>query len=73
MKKKANAIAGLLFFFMALVCVGVFMPAVLEVIDNNVDNISTFSTNGAIIGLIIRFFPAVLVIMMLIILVIILK
>ena len=73
MKKKGNAIAGLLFFFMALVCVGVFMPAVIEVIDANVDNISTFETNGTFIGMIIKFFPAVLIVMMLIILVIILK
>ena len=72
MKKGQEVISGLLFFFMAIVCIALFMPAVKEVISNNVDHLGN-ATSGSFLQLIITFFPMFLVVMLLVILIIIMR
>jgi hypothetical protein len=69
-KKGQAIIAGLLYFFMALVIVALFMPTVIESINENIPTLET-ALNGNLIGFIVRFWPVGLFFMMLIILVVI--
>jgi len=70
--KKGNAIANLLYFFMASVIVALFMPTVKEFIAIGVNNI-TNSTHGIILTLIFTYWPVFFVIMMLVILIILMR
>ena len=73
MKKKGNVIANILFFFMAMVCVALFMPALTETLTDGVSNLSVNTTNYTVITIILNFFPVFLVIMALIIFILLMR
>ena len=73
MKKAQKTIAGLLYFFMAIVIVALFMPVVRLAIADGLNNITSDVSNNVLIGWIYTYWPVYFVIMLLIILVIILK
>lgn len=72
MKKGQAVISGLLFFFMAIVCVALFMPVVKETISDNLSTLGN-ATSGSFLQLIINYFPLYIVIMLLVILIIIMR
>jgi len=73
MKKAQRTVAGLLYFFMAIVIVALFMPVVRIAITSGLNNITANVSNYVLIGWIYTYWPVYFVIMLLIILVIILK
>lgn len=72
MRKKANIIAGFLFWLIALVCVALFLPVMLEATGTLPSSVTSF-TNGTIIGIIITYFPLFLGLFLLFVLFIILR
>lgn len=73
MKKAQKTIAGLLYFFMAVIIVSLFMPVVRIAITGALQNITTTVSNYIVIRWIYTYWPAYFVVMILIILVIVLK
>jgi hypothetical protein len=71
-KKGQGVVAGFLYFFMAMVCVAVFMPAVRDSITSGIGNISSNVTNYSFIVMLIRFWPLYFGVMILIIFIVIL-
>ena len=72
MKKAQKTIAGLLYFFMAVVIIALFMPVVRTAISSGIEKIGNDS-NSVLMGWIYTYWPVYCVVMLLVILVIILK
>ena len=72
MKKAQKTLAGVLYFFMAIVIVALFMPVVREAFTGGLKNITSNVGNYVLITWIYTYWPVYFVIMILIILVIIL-
>lgn len=72
-KQGQSSLAGILYFFMALVIMFLFMPTLRVAITNGIANLSSNMANYTIITLIIRFYPVFLVIMLMVILAIIMR
>ncbi len=72
MKKAQKTIAGLLYFFMAVLIIALFMPVVRTAISEGI-GATVNDSNSVLIGWIYTYWPVYLVIMLLIVLVVILK
>lgn len=70
MRKRGNVIASLLFWIMAIIIIALFMPTFISGMNPG-SKICSF-TNGTFICMVIHYFPVVLVVMGLIILLILL-
>ncbi len=73
MKKAQKTIAGILYFFMAVIIVALFMPVVRTAITTGLKNITVDVGNSVLITWIYTYWPVYFIVMILIILVIILK
>jgi hypothetical protein len=71
MKKKANVIAGLLYWLMAAIIIALFIPTLVTSLNPSAALCSDI--NGAFICLIIKYYPIPLVIMLIVFLLLILK
>lgn len=67
-----SSIAGVLYFFMAVICVALFMPVVRDSLDIGASAVSS-SSNGGLLSFIFTFWPVYVGIMLIIILVVVMR